>query len=195
MARRTDHTREVLTNLALNAGLEQIKQDGFARFSIRKVAAAIGYTVGTLYHIFGSYDEFILHINARTLDEWFAFMRDALEKSIECNKLKVLAQAYSDYSRTHYPQWIALFEHHGSQPLPDWYKAKTARFFTLTEQLLLPLCGGDAGRAQQHARVLWAGIHGICILSLSGKLENIAAEPPERMALSLVEHYIKGISS
>jgi len=31
----------------------------------------MGYTVGTLYHLFGDLDNFILHINARTMEEWY----------------------------------------------------------------------------------------------------------------------------
>src|ERR1700722_7364930 len=106
MARRADHTREELRELSFVAGLELIKKEGFSSFSARKLASRIGYTVGTLYNVFGSYDDMMLHINARTLDEWFAAMQAALEKSRKGDPLHVLAKAYIDYSRTHYRQWV-----------------------------------------------------------------------------------------
>ena len=42
---------------------------GLSGFSTRQIAKKIGYTLGTLYNIFESYDDIILHINAATLDE------------------------------------------------------------------------------------------------------------------------------
>jgi len=195
MARRADHTREELTELAVKAGLELIKKEGFSNFSARKAATRIGYTIGTLYNVFGSYDDFILHINARTLDNWFTAMQSALEKSTKKSKIHTLAQTYIDYSRTHYQQWVALFEHHADKnhPVPDWYKAKMNRFFVMTEKLLLPVVNNNRRKAKRSARILWAGIHGICILSLSGKLDLVEAGSPEVLAFSFIDNYITGI--
>ena len=67
MARRSDHTREELTELAIDAALALIEADGFAQFSARQVAAKIGYTVGTLYNVFGSYDSLLLHVQSQAL--------------------------------------------------------------------------------------------------------------------------------
>lgn len=194
MARRADHTREELTGLALQAGLELIKEEGFSHFSARKVAARIGYTLGTLYHVFGSYDDFILHINACTLDEWFAFMQEALKKNKRKEPLHVLARAYIDYARNHYQQWIALFEHHPGKDreVPDWYREKMTRFFALVEEPLLKRIG-DSRKAKRFARVLWTSIHGICVLSLSGKLERVETDSAEVLAASLIDNYIVGL--
>jgi len=196
MARRADHTREQLTDLAVNAGLELIKKEGFSNFSARKVAIHIGYTVGTLYNVFGSYDGLIMHINARTLDDWFAVMQAPLEKSKQKNQLHTLAHTYIDYSRTNYQQWVALFERHTNKDyeLPDWYMAKMARFFVMTEKLLLPIVNNNRRKAKRAARVLWAGIHGICILSLSEKLDLVEADSAETLAISFIDNYIAGLT-
>ncbi|HEV3447204.1 MAG TPA: helix-turn-helix domain-containing protein, partial [Gemmataceae bacterium] len=69
MARRSDHTREELKDLAIQAAIALIEADGIGQFSARQVAARIGYTVGTLYNVFGSYDELLLNVNARTVDD------------------------------------------------------------------------------------------------------------------------------
>ena len=196
MARRADHTRNELTELAVSAGLKIIKNKGIANFSARKVATDIGYTVGTLYNVFGSYDELILQINARTLDDWFTFMQGAMAKGGKSAPLHVLARAYIEYSSSHYRQWVALFEYHLSdeRALPDWYIPKMTRFFVLTEQLLLPLLNGDRRKSKRAARVLWAGIHGICVLALSGKLDLVKADSPEVLAISFIDNYIRGLT-
>ncbi len=99
MARRADHTREELTELAITAGAELIRKNGFAAFSARKLATAIGYTVGTLYNVFGSYDEMILRINARTLDAWFENITTALAKRKKNDALQVITHEYIAFSR------------------------------------------------------------------------------------------------
>jgi AcrR family transcriptional regulator len=196
MARRADHTREELKEIAIKAGLELIKKEGFFRFSARKLATRIGYTVGTLYNVFGSYDGLIVHINGRTLDAWFVAMQAALEKRSQKSQLHKLALAYIDYSKNNYQQWIALFEYHTDEgyELPDWYMEKMARFFALAEEPLLPLVGNNRRKARRAARVLWAGIHGICILSSSGKLDLVDADSAETLAISFIGHYTTGLS-
>ena len=196
MARRADHTREELIKLAVKAGSELINKEGFSRFSARRVAARIGYTVGTLYHVFGSYDDLILHINAQTLDDWYAVMEAALEKTAPKDPLHRLAQAYMEYSKANYQRWTALFEHHVDEGrnVPDWYMAKMARFFTLVEKPLLALVSNNRRKAKRAARVLWAGIHGICILSLSGKLDLVEADSAGTLAISFIDNYMAGLT-
>lgn len=194
MARRADHTREELTELAIVAGLEIIRKEGFKDFSARKLAKHIGYTVGTLYNVFGTYDDMMLHINARTLDEWYGFMQAAMKK--RGDPLDLLAKAYIEYGRKHYQQWTALFEYRLAEgrELPQWYAEKMGRFFNMVEEALSPLVGKDKRKAKRGAHVLWAGIHGICVLSLSGKLELMSADSAEALALSLVDNYVAGLT-
>jgi AcrR family transcriptional regulator len=194
MARRSDHSREQLQELAVQAGLEIIKQDGFANFSARKVASNIGYTVGTLYNIFGSYDDFILHINAATLDNWFEAMQATLQINDGQQPLLVLAQFYIKYSKANHHQWLALFEHHmqGDRDVPSWYFAKMMRFFSVVERLLAQYLIDELS-IKNATQVLWAGIHGIAILSLSGKLDLVGSDAPENLAINFVENYLRGL--
>jgi len=194
MARRSDHSREELEALAINAGHQLIGEQGFSHFSARQVALRIGYTVGTLYHIFGSYDELILRINAKTLDAWYGEMAAALQKN-KSDPMRFLARHYLAYSTEHYQHWLALFEHHmeKGRAVPGWYREKLARFFVLMEDALLPRVGNNRKKAGKIAKVLWAGIHGICILSHTGKLDIVGAQSAEALALSLVDHYLAGV--
>lgn len=57
MGRRSDHSRDQLRTMIVEEGHRQIAEVGFAKFSAREVAKAIGYSIGTLYNVFGSYDQ------------------------------------------------------------------------------------------------------------------------------------------
>ena len=68
MARRNEHSLIELKAIVLNAAETIITEEGFAALTIRKIAMEMGYTVGSIYMVFASRAELILHINARTLE-------------------------------------------------------------------------------------------------------------------------------
>ncbi|MDB5477910.1 MAG: TetR family transcriptional regulator [Alphaproteobacteria bacterium] len=186
MARRSDHTRDELKELAIAAGCALIVEKGFAQFSARGVAGRIGYTVGTLYNVFGSLDEFILCLNARTLDAWYDYLCAAIDGAKSGQLLK-LAMAYINFAQQHVNLWSALFLHQSEQEVPDWYKAKTRRFFDLVESVLAGQSNEDEKTIRIQAKTLWAGIHGICVLSLGNQLAQVDAGSAETLARHLIE--------
>jgi AcrR family transcriptional regulator len=196
MARRSDHTREEIRALAIKAGVALLSESGFAKFSTREVARRIGYTVGTLYNVFGGYDDIVLHINAVTLDDLSRAMQARKGKREGAAGIRQLALSYLAFAREHYFRWSALFEHNLPQgtPLPDWYAVKIQELFRQVEEMLLPLVGGKPKQAAEAARVLWASIHGIYALGLSGKLDTVGAGSVEGMVTSLIDHYLEGLT-
>jgi AcrR family transcriptional regulator len=195
MARRSDHSPEALKNMAILAGYNIIAAQGFEQFSARKVAAEIGYTVGTIYNIFGTHDALLLHINAHTLDVWYAALEDRIASCPHPLTIDDIARFYIAYSTEHYHEWLALFEHRlgDNAPLPEWYMPKMTRFFDVVEAVVLPYVAHNHESAHRAARVLWAGIHGICILSHSKKLDLVASESAYELAASFVENYLRGL--
>lgn len=187
MARRSEHTTEELKNMAVEAGCRIIAEKGFQGFSARGVAALMGYTVGTIYHLFGDLDTFILHVNARTLDEWFDYTSEGVPKKPE-QQMRYYAQSYLKYARDNYNRWSALFEHRmqNDAPVPDWYIPKMTRMFGLIEQAMLPHTDNDEKKAARVARLMWASVHGITTLALQGKLALVGAGAAERMIDELI---------
>jgi AcrR family transcriptional regulator len=196
MARRSDHTREEIRALAIKAGQELLAESGFAKFSTREVARRIGYTVGTLYNIFEGYDDIVLHINAVTLDDLSRAIAARKARKEGAAGIRQIASLYLAFARAHYYRWSALFEHTlpPGTPLPAWYAARIQELFHQVEDMLLPLVGGKQKQAAEAARVLWASIHGIYALGLSGKLDTVGAGSVEAMMTSLIDHYLEGLT-
>jgi AcrR family transcriptional regulator len=190
MARRKDHTREELQNLAINAGHQLITQIGFRNFSARAVAKKIGYTIGTIYNIFESHEDFILHINAKTLDIWYS---ELLKLQKSKNKITIydVANFYIDFAKEHYNIWSALYEFSTGEEtkIPKWYIEKMQKFFEYTENLILPYCKNKK-EAKNSAHILWSGIHGICTLFLSNKLSIIGTSSPKKMSEKLITNFL-----
>lgn len=196
MGRRNDHSRAEIRELAIQAAATLIAEQGLTGLSARKVAAAIGYTVGSLYLIFHNLDELIIAVNARTLDQLAAAMEAEIARCAEPEAcLLNLAQCYLQFAVEHTPSWRAIFEFRAfseERDLPDWFQTKIAALFALVEQPLQGLLPASADSAQS-ARALWGGVHGICILAISGKLDAVQVDAVEPLLHLLVSNYLRGL--
>jgi len=197
MARRSDHSRDEIHQMALDAAEAIIVVEGYKGMSARKVASAIGYTVGTLYLVFENLDDIVLQLNGRTLDklfDWLVASRRAGGKSQD--GLIALANAYVAYAEAETPRWNMLFEYVAEKgnSLPDWYLMKLSKVFGLVEDTLWPLAGHHRSKleVEQAARVLWAGVHGICTLKIRQRLDLAGGQSTEAMAQMLIENFLKG---
>lgn len=185
--------------MALDAAEAIVARDGYKGLSARKVAAAIDYTVGTLYLVFENLDDLVLQVNGRTLDALFAWLvarRRAAGTPHE--QLLALAKAYIAYAEAETPRWNMLFDFVAEKgnALPEWYLAKLSKVFGLAEASLQPL--GDhrsEQEIQQAARVLWAGVHGICTLRIRQRMELAGGQSTEAMAAMLIDNFWRGFKN
>ncbi len=201
MARRSDHTRDELRALALQAARDVAEAEGWRGLTARKVATRIGYSVGTLYNVFQDLDDMIVAVNGDTLDTLFAHLREAMSGTPADRPeaaLRVLGEAYIAFIDRHPNLWDILFEHRlpPGRALPPWYDEKLARLLALIENAIAPLFDDtqrmERGRA---ARVLWCAMHGICSLARSGKLGVVTGDSVEAMAGELITSYTAGLRS
>jgi AcrR family transcriptional regulator len=184
--------------MALDAAVTILKQEGVKALSARKVAAAIGYTVGTLYLVFKNQQEMLLHLNARTLDdldEWLEARSGNSDTPAGC--LQKMAEAYIDYAIEKSARWNLLFdtvvaEH---EELPQWYLQRLGRLFGRVERILAPLKSEhEAIEIERAARVLWASVHGICTLKIRHRMDLAGGQSTEEMAQMLIENFLQGFS-
>jgi AcrR family transcriptional regulator len=198
MARRSDHSREEIREMALQAALTILETEGDKGLSARKVANAIGYTVGTLYLVFENQREMVLHLNALTLDDLDAwFEKHCVKCSTPRDCLQQLAEVYINYATEHGPRWNLLVDTivEDGKTLPEWYMARLSRLFGRVEAILSPLSAQhNELEIKQAARVLWASVHGICTLKIRQRLDLAGGQSTEEMALMLVDNFLKGFA-
>ncbi|WP_260292399.1 TetR/AcrR family transcriptional regulator [Sedimenticola hydrogenitrophicus] len=198
MGRRSDHSREEIRQLALGAAEAIVAEGGFKALTARKVAAAIGYTVGTLYLVFENLDDLVFQLNGRTLDQLYQRMLDEKHHSYSGKKaLYALATAYIDYAEAESPRWNMLLEYVAGKDevMPDWYLEKLGQVFGLVEETLASTVGNqDDKTISQAARVLWASVHGICILKIRQRLDLAGGQSTGEMACMLIDNFVEGMS-
>jgi len=198
MARRSDHSREEIQAMAIQAAIAILSKEGLSGLSTRKVAAAIGYTAGTLYLVFKNLDELILHVNAAALDELHEVMQAQLAPDISPQmQLLALANAYLRFAREHFARWSLMFTHRmpEGRELPQWFHGKVRMLFALVARPLQQVNPNlSQAHYQQATYVLWSSVHGVCELGLSDKLALGGEIQAEELISALVKNYLKGFA-
>jgi AcrR family transcriptional regulator len=188
VGRRSDHSRAELREIIIAEGHRQMEAVGFAHFSAREVAKRIGYSIGTIYNVFGSYDGLITAINGRTLDLW----RDYLESRLDGaggDRLKLAVDAYFEFAVIHRHAWAALYDFRLPDDVapPDDYLAKvTAIVDIVTREVATALPAARAAEAEPLARSLLATVHGHCFFTLNGTFRILGERDPLSAALERV---------
>ena len=174
MGRRSDHSRDEIREMAIVAAAELVEMEGFQSLTARKVASKIGYTVGTLYHVYRNFDDLVIHMNAQTIDEMAALIQQKTRKKRNPEiRIRTMAECYVKYATDHPDRWRLVFEHQAPRGLPTPAQMKERRdvMFEMVADNLREISPRRTTQEIDHtATALWSGIHGICILALTGKL-------------------------
>lgn len=198
MGRRSDHSREELREIIISAGHRQMLEVGFSHFSAREVAKRVGYSIGTLYNVFGSYDGLILAINGRTLDLWRGHLETRL-KAVEDgdDRLTAAINAYFEFAITNRHAWTALYDFRLPDDIdpPDRYREKVAAIMTVVErEISATLPTARKTDAPALTRSLLATVHGHCFFTLNGTFRMLGEDDPleaarERVADALAKYF------
>ncbi|MFC1771115.1 TetR/AcrR family transcriptional regulator [Candidatus Margulisiibacteriota bacterium] len=197
MGRRNIHSSKQLEELILATTEKIVEKDGFQKLSARGIASTIGYSVGTLYNAFENLDEIISIVNLRTLDRLHEKLKESLKKSSgTIDSIVDLARCYIDFWIINDQLANMLFNYSvpRNQDYPRWKQEKIDDLFKNVTNALIPILKNNklAGTA---ASVLWAGLHGICNLTLSGRMTYVSPESAYYLAESFVKGYLTGMIS
>ena len=194
MARRSEHSLEELKAMVLDAAEKIVIEEGFSALKARKIALEIGYTVGSIYMVFANMADLIMHINARTLDAIAEQLEHVHERSPE-QSIETLAMTYLSYASQNVNRWRKIFEYRllEDDEIPDWYREKVDNVFTQVEARFAEFAPElSEYHRKRAARALWCGVHGICVLYLTGKQEKAGIKDIEEMIVLLVRNFIRG---
>lgn len=195
MARRSEHSQEEIKEMVLKAAEAIVIEDGVGALKVRRVAIEIGYTVGSIYMVFDNMADLMLHVKGRTLDDIAKHLKQNIKNDSAENTIVQLSKSYLVFATENYNRWNMIFEHRQTENelIPDWYREKVDIVFMLVELQFKRLALSDDNKQNKlAARALWSGVHGICTLSLSGKMGLLGMNNIENTVLLLVENFIKG---
>lgn len=170
---------------------------GFAHFSAREVAKRIGYSIGTIYNVFGSYDALILAINGRTLALW----RDHLLRhlsGVEEDRLRQAIIAYFEFATKHRHAWAAIYDFRLPEDTsaPESYQAQVRAIFDIViAEVRRALPAARQNEAEPLTRSLLASVHGHCVFDMNGTFALLGEPSPVDAALCRVRDGINRLQS
>ena len=192
MGRRSDHSRAELEALTLQEGHLLMAEVGFARFSAREVAKRVGYSIGTIYNVWGNLDRLLAAINSHSFTIWAEDMRARLGQAGD-DRVAALVAGYFAFARTRTNLWTAIYDHR-LPPGATLSEADERQRGALTEIALSEIARAldwqDAEDARALTRSLIATVHGHCSLELTGAFALMGEPDAEAQALARVREAI-----
>ena len=189
MGRRSDHSRAELEALILDEGQQVMAEGGFARVSAREVAKRIGYSVGTVMHVFGSVDALVTAINSRTFVLWADWLEARLAGAEGTDRIRLLVEGYFEFAARHYNLWSAIYEHHLPEgaAMPEPLAVQRARLTDIVvREVTAVLPEAARADAPRLAYSLVATVHGHCSYALGGSFALLGEREPLELALARV---------
>ncbi|WP_205909041.1 TetR/AcrR family transcriptional regulator [Neorhizobium lilium] len=179
--------------MLISEGHKHMAEVGLTRFSAREVAKRIGYSIGTLYNVFGSYDHFLSAVNTRTFEQWAYEVRNALS-DCKGDRIQCLVENYFSFARRNRNLWRAIYEHH----VPDDFVMPDEQYIQrgkLTEAVVQEVANAlppeKTDMAPRLARSLIATVHGHCTFDLSGSFSLMGLDGAVEMALERVQESLR----
>ncbi|MEQ1559986.1 MAG: TetR/AcrR family transcriptional regulator [Methyloglobulus sp.] len=192
MARRGDHSLEQIKEMILIAAEELVVEKGLSQLRVRNIAVKIGYTVGSIYMVFDSMTDLILHIKGRALDTISEQMDGITATNAELG-LEELAAVYIRFASQNLNIWSMVFEHRLPEDIaiPVWYQQKVNNLFGKFEKqfsFLFP--ESSPAQKKQAALTFLGGVHGICVLMLTTPVTNLNSFDFEESIKLLVQRIL-----
>jgi AcrR family transcriptional regulator len=197
MGRRSDHSRAELEALILAEGHRLMAETGYGRFSAREVAKRIGYSIGTIYNVYGSHNALVTAINSHTFTLWAEMMRARLAEDPE-DRIAVLVESYFSFSAANPNLWMAIYEHRlpSGEEIPERYRAQRAELTGIVEEEIRRVLPPDrAEKAAGLARSLVATVHGHCVFALTGTFALLGEMDPQGAALARVRETLSAAAA
>jgi AcrR family transcriptional regulator len=192
MARRSEHSQTEIKEMVLEAAEDIVREYGYSALKVRKIAADIGYTVGSIYMVFTNMNDLIMHIKART---WQKLHQHLQEQQKTRGTVQGLALGYLEFAVENEGLWRMLFEHQAAlgERTPDWYLQDNQRVFELMYAMLKQhdqLHADD--QLQLTTQALMNSVQGIAmqLLMLNQSPETIKLAKAE--IVLLVECFLQG---
>ncbi len=180
---RRAEQRQHLRAAILAAAGELFLSEGYAGFSVRRVAERIGYTPTTIYLYFRDKDDLLFAV----VDEGFDQFRTAMAAAAETvtdplERLEVLGRAYIRWGTEHPAYYQLMFMQRtdflfGNRPNATQPRIAAFQVLQMAVQEALDTGAISHGDVESISTALWSMVHGIVALRIA--MPTLGAERME----------------
>lgn len=190
-----DKMREML----LETGRRLVAEQGTEALSARKLAVSANSSVGMIYNIFGTMDNFIAEQNVLTLNELYTQMNSVVLGKNPFNNLNRYADVLGAYIAANPNLWYLLYSRHLSANAPKSTIAE-ARVIKKIDMLIgwqaAPLIGNVGGKEKRLLiKVLEMSLFALSGYILGNKLNQNSGLNRGSLCKLLMNTYVAGLAS
>lgn len=181
--------------MVLEASEEIIQDEGFSALKVRRIAADIGYTVGSIYMVFSNMNDLNMHIKARTWQNLAESLKAQVQQPVLANSINEYALNYLDFAVNNEGLWRMLFEHQlpVGEPVPSWYLRERYSVIEFFFQLLKQLNPSRSDeQIRQVAQTLIEGVQGICMQLIMQRHSKENIQVARENVKLLVDCFMRG---
>jgi AcrR family transcriptional regulator len=185
--------------MILDAARSIVEERGFEALTTRAVTHEIGYTVGTLYQVFENLTALKLAVNAETVMELGVEIVDGTRDIADPKaRLRQMSHRYVAYAAAHPDLWRLAFEHltGAEEGHPAIIVEATAALFRSAQEVLAAIAPRlPAERIATLAAAYWSGVHGVCHLALSHKLDLATTDPADAVLDLVIDTFLAALET
>jgi len=174
-ARRTSYHHGDLRNGLLEAALELVKEKRSTHFSLRDLAERVGVSQPAIYRHFTDLDDLVSTLCRNGFEAFDEIERQMMAKSSDpWARLRGLIRAYLHFA-TNNPAYFRIMFDSGFANRPENIGRAQPTFQYLVD--VIAEIGGSRDGAFEKAVAIWASMHGLSALMLSGQLGGVLKKP------------------
>ena len=187
MSRRSEHTKEELRELIIDATQRLVNENGARNVHAREIATAVGYTPGMLYSVFNNLNDIFRHVNLRSMEVLSGLCNEAIAEHNEPDKkLCAAVSAYMTFAEKNTHKYELLYDKQhwqGGAASESGMRVYISEFFSFLESQLAAIAPEKTTEEVQiAARAVWASVHGAVEVGQSNGF-FLEAEQPSRKVI------------
>jgi AcrR family transcriptional regulator len=190
--------KEELKALILDAARKLFIQKGIEQTTIRKIASAVEYSVGTVYVYYKDKNDILHDLHTQGFQQLGKEMRVLNSVSDPMERLKALGRVYLQFARENPDMYDLMFTLKApiacleSQDEEVWNEGK-ATFGVLVHNVEECM---KAGHFKGHeleplSFSIWSAVHGMASLYNSQRVKGVSLEDPETVQLKAYEAFVR----
>ncbi|MGF1656970.1 MAG: TetR-like C-terminal domain-containing protein, partial [Verrucomicrobiales bacterium] len=128
-------------------------------------------------------------LNVQSLHSFALRIQESCARSDQPQaRMRLFAKAYLAFQQDEPELWALLFESGMGADTQEYAEAVISVFEPVVESLKPLACSREAAR--QDAKIIWAALHGMCLLKKHAQLDVEEADPLEALVERFLQRYL-----
>ena len=199
-ADRKAREKEELRALILKASMKLFVEKGIEHRTIRNIADAIDYSIGTVYVYFKDKNAILHALHSQCFNELGGQMRVLYNVKDPMERLKAMGKVYIQYAKDNPDKYDLMFSLKAPMEFLNDIQAKkwdegAAAFDVLLTTVKECIKAGhfEGHNPEPLSYLIWSCMHGLCSLEIRARTKGVLLKNPDTIVLDGYDEFLKFI--